>query len=118
MEVRLLEIDSSSEVIPMDLNKVLRNSSKISRVPKNFVDNSTIRNTCISTVFESKWTTGEGSNVTDVTGSYTQTSFTEDGNVIKADLASVLSDNFIGTYENAGAVSANDDWTAGWVRAN
>ena len=81
-------------------------------------DNSTIRNTCISTVFESKWTTGEGSNVTDVTGSYTQTSFTEDGNVIKADLASVLSDNFIGTYENAGAVSANDDWTAGWVRAN
>ena len=73
-------------------------------------DNSTIRNTCISTVFESKWTTGEGSNVTDVTGSYTQTSFTEDGNVIKADLASVLSDNFIGTYENAGAVSANDDW--------
>ncbi len=80
-------------------------------------DPSAITGTYIASDIESKWTTGEGASAEEHIGNYTSTMFTDAGNVINHDFSGVFAGGFIGTVGTAGAVSADDDWTAGWVLA-
>ena len=48
-------------------------------------------------------------------GSYDNAAFLAAGNSNRDDIASSLTDGFVGTIDGAGAVSASSDWTA-WTR--
>ena len=49
-----------------------------------------------------------------VSSVYTEEMFTSKGNKVNQNL--VFSSRFVGTVNGAGAVDANNDWTAGWTK--
>ena len=48
-------------------------------------------------------------------GTYFNDDFVSDGNTADYDFSGVFTDNFIGKVGQSGAVSADDNWTAGWT---
>ena len=72
---------------------------------------SSIKNTYISGELVNEVVNDQDENI----GTYFNADFVSDGNTADYDFSSVFTDNFIGKVGQSGAVSADDNWTAGWT---
>ena len=72
---------------------------------------SSIKNTYISGELVNEVVNDQDENI----GTYFNADFVSDGNTANYDFSSVFTDNFIGKVGQSGAVSADDNWTAGWT---